>query len=158
MGEGDAPMCGCVEDMPVAVARADCTEIVPRANYTAYQNDDGYFVVEHKVGTFEFEYKACEGYHYKDDVTPESWSANPNPNELGLQRRNNDLSAYVYRQYLEGKKDLDQTEELEQTIIGYKDPSVNNGDIEREAACKSAFEQRYPGKKWEAPVQEEEEQ
>jgi len=149
--EGDHPMCGCVEDMP-AVARADCTEIVPRANYTAYQNEDGYLVVEHKAGTFELEYKACEGYHYNADVTTDDWSANPNANQLGLQQRNNDLSAYVYRQYLEGNKELDQTEALEKTIIGYKDPSVNNGDIEREAACKAAFEKRYPNEKWEAPV------
>jgi hypothetical protein len=145
--EGEQPMCGCVEDMN-PVARADCTEIVPRSNYTAYQNEDGYLVVEHKSGTFELEYKACEGYDYNVNVTPDDWITNPNINELGLKRQNNDLSAYVYRQYLEGKKDIDQTNTIEETIIGYKDPTVNDGDNQREVACKAAFEKRYPDKEW----------
>lgn len=151
--EGNEAMCGCVEDMTTVVARADCTEIVPRANYTAYQSDDGYFVVEHKAETFELEYRACEGFKYNADVSPDDYSENPNANQLGLQRQNNDLSAYVYRQYLEGKKGLAETEAFEETIIGYKDPEVNRGDNEREAACKAAFEARYEKKKWEAPVQ-----
>jgi len=156
--EGDSvPMCGCVEDMP-AVARADCTEIVPRANYTAYQNEDGYFVVEHKKGTFELEYNACEGYKYNPDVSPKAYAENPNANEQGLQRQNNDLSAYVFRQYLEGKKELEETEAFEETIIGYKDPEVNKGDNEREVACKKAFKAKYPGRPWEGPVKEEKEE
>jgi len=153
----EQPMCGCVEDMN-PVARADCTEIVPRANFTAYQDEDGYYVVEHKSGTFELEYKACEGYDYKASVTPDDWLKNyPNdPNKLKLKGQDNDLSAYVYRQYLEGKKDSDQTEAFEETIIGYKDPTVNDGDKQREVACKAAFGKRYPDKEWVAPVKAEE--
>jgi len=153
----EQPMCGCVEDMN-PVARADCTEIVPRANFTAYQNEDGYFVVEHKSGTFELEYRSCEGYDYKASVTPEMWAENPNnERELKLKRQNNDLSAFVYRQYLEGKKNLDQTDAFEGTVIGYKDPTVNDGDRQREVACKSAFQKRYPDKEWVVtPVVEEE--
>merc|ERR1712019_132121 len=75
--EGNEAMCGCVEDMTTVVARADCTEIVPRANYTAYQSDDGYFVVEHKAETFELEYRACEGFKYNADVSPDDYSENP---------------------------------------------------------------------------------
>mmetsp|Transcript_8 Transcript_8/g.8 ORF Transcript_8/g.8 Transcript_8/m.8 type:complete len:210 (+) Transcript_8:202-831(+) len=150
-------LCGCVEDMN-PVARADCTEIVPRANFTAYQNEDGYFVVEHKSGTLELEYNACEGFDYKADVTPEMWTENPDAHKLKLKRQNNDLSAHIYRQYLQGKKNTDQTEAFEGTVIGYKDPTVNDGDQQREVACKSAFEKRYPDKEWVVtPVEIEEE-
>jgi hypothetical protein len=158
--EGEQPMCGCVEDMN-PVARADCTEIIPRANYTTYQDEDGYLVVQYKSGTFELEYKACEGYDYNVNVTPNDWITNypNNINELGLQRQTNDLSAYVYRQYLEGKKDTDQINAIEETIIGYKDPTVNDGDNQREVACKAAFEKRYPDKEWVvAPVEEVDEE
>ena len=138
-------MCGCVEDMHV-VARADCTEIVPRTNYTAFQDPDtGYIVVEPKRGTFELEYNACEGYKYNPDVSPAAYAENPNANEQGLHRQTNDLSAKIFRQYLEGKKDLKETKAFEETIIGYKDPEVNKGDTEREAACKKAFEAKYRG-------------
>jgi len=148
-GNEEVPMCGCVEDMHV-VARADCTEIVPRTNYTAFQDPDtGYIVVEPKRGTFELEYNACEGYKYNPDVSPAAYAENPNAHEQGLHRQTNDLSAKIFRQYLEGKKDLQETKAFEKTIIGYKDPEVNNGDTEREAACKKAFEAKYPGQPWE---------
>merc|ERR1712232_534915 len=151
----DQPMCGCVEDMH-PIARADCTEIVPRVNYTSYQDDDtGFLVVEPQMETFSLEYKACEGYEYDPEVTPETFTENGNS---GLRRRNNDLSAYVYRQYLEGNKEFDQTVAFEETIIGYKDPDVNRGDTDREAACKAAFEQRYPGVEWIEREKEHEEQ
>jgi len=144
--QGDVqPMCGCVEDMH-PVARADCTEIVPRANYTSYQDaDTGLLVVEAQMDTFYLEYQACRGFQYNPEVTPESFAEN---GTKGLRGQNNDLSAYVFRQYLEGKKELDETEAFEETIIGYKDPDVNRGDAQREAACKSAFKQRYPGVEW----------
>jgi len=144
--EGDAiPMCGCVEDMH-PIARADCTEIIPRANYTAYQDEEsGFLIVEPDMSEFYLEYKACEGYEYKADATPETYAENGN---RGLRRKNNDLSAYVFRQYLEGKKSLEETEAFEETIIGYKDPNVNRGDNQRETACKNAFEERYPDVEW----------
>jgi len=88
------------------------------------------------------------------------WAENPNnERELKLKRQNNDLSAFVYRQHLEGKKNLDQTEAFEGTIIGYKDPTVNDGNRQREVACKSAFQKRYPDKEWVVtPVEVEQEQ
>lgn len=107
------------------------------------------------MDTFSLEYRSCEGYEYDPEVTPETFAENGNS---GLQRRNNDLSAYVYRQYLEGNKEFDQTVAFEETVIGYKDPDVNRGDTEREAACKAAFEQRYPGVEWIEREKEHEEQ
>jgi hypothetical protein len=137
----------------ISIARADCTEIVPRANYTAYQDEEtGFLIVEPDMDTFYLEYKACEGYEYKADFTPETYAENGN---RGLRRKNNDLSAYVFRQYLEGKKSFEETEAFEETIIGYKDPNVNRGDNQREAACKKAFEERYPDVEWAEKSQEE---
>jgi len=119
----------------------------------AYQDEEtGFLVVEPNMDTFYLEYRACKGYEYNADFTPESYAENGN---RGLRRRNNDLSSYVFRQYLEGKKRLEETEAFEETIIGYKDPNVSRGDNQRETACKMAFEERYPGIEWAEKVKEE---
>merc|ERR1712188_172326 len=146
---GSQAMCGCVEDMN-PIARADCTMVVARSEYKAYQDENtGLLVVESVPGSFELEFKACEGYDYDESITPEAFAEfDYNPHSAGLTRQNNDLSAYVFRQYLEGKVDESHTEALEKTIIGYRDPTVNDGDEEREIACKAAFEKRYPDKEW----------
>jgi hypothetical protein len=160
---GEQAMCGCVEDMN-PVARADCTEAIGRSNYTAYQDaTTGLFTVQPDPDSFEIEFKACEGYQYVDELDSESYlnDFDGNSHKAGLQRQNNDLSAFVFRQYLEGKIPKELTEKLEETIIGYKDPTVNKGDEEREVACKAAFEKRYPGMEWkerELPLDEEEEE
>merc|ERR1712110_267077 len=111
--------------------------------------------------TFELEYKACEGYDYDENMTPEEFAEfDYNPHSAGLTRQNNDLAAFVFRQYLEGKVDESHVEAFEETIIGYRDPTVNDGDEEREVACKAAFEERYPDEEWEVreiePTVEEE--
>merc|ERR1711907_471016 len=104
---GEQAMCGCVEDMNV-VARADCTEAVGRSNYTAYQDSEtGLLVVDINPDAFHIEFRACEGYDYQDEITPEEFAE-----------------------------------------VDYKDPTVNDGDNEREAACKAAFEERFPGQEW----------
>jgi len=144
---GDQPMCACVEDMN-PVARADCTEVIGRTNYTAYQDGPGGpYVIQPVAGSFYLEFRACEGYEYVEDFGPEDYAANPNAADL--EASNNDLAAFRYRQYIEGKVTKNQTEAFEKTIIGYRDPSVNDGDAEREIACKSAFEREYPGLPWE---------
>lgn len=146
---GAQAMCGCVEDMN-PIARADCTQVVARSEYTAYQDENtGLLVVENVPGTFELEYKACEGYDYDENMTPEEFAEfDYNPHSAGLTRQNNDLAAFAFRQYLEGKVDESHIEAFEETIIGYRDPTVNDGDEEREVACKAAFEKRYPNKEW----------
>merc|ERR1712125_274810 len=101
-----------------------------------------------------------EGYDYLDEITPEEFAeVDYNMHNAGLTRQNNDLSAFVFRQYLEGKVDESHTEAFEKTIIGYRDPTVNDGDDQREVACKAAFEKRYPDKEWverELDIEEEE--
>jgi hypothetical protein len=147
---GEQAMCGCVEDM-YPIARADCTEIIGRTNYTAYQDSEtGLFVVKHKSDTYKLQFKACEGYDYVDELDSETYLDffEGNHHKAGLRRQNNDLSAFVFRQYLEGKISKERTEKLEETIIGYRDPTVNDGDKEREVACKAAFEKRYPDMEW----------
>merc|ERR1712130_23260 len=128
------------------VARADCTEAVGRVNYTAFQDGDGGpFVVQPVPGTFYLEFQACQGYDFVEDFGPEDYA------EFGdaeLESSNNDLAAFVFRQYLEGKLSERHVETVEQTLIGYRDPAVNDGDAEREIACKAAFEDRFPGMVW----------
>ena len=141
------------------VARADCTEVIGLTNYTAYQDSEtGLFVVTYKPNTFELEFKACDGYEYDEDVSPEDYAAAENPNDLGLQRAHNDLSGFVFQQYLEGKITEEHTNSIEKTIIGYRDPSVNDGDDEREAACEAEFKKRYPNEEYESASSDSDEE
>jgi len=153
-GEGEEPMCGCVEDMP-AVARADCTEAIGLANYTMSQDSTtGLLKLEYVDESFEIEFRACQGWQYKEDVTPEKYQSASNIHQLGLRHQTNDLSAHVFRQYLEGRTDATFTDEYEKVVVGYKHPEVNQNDDEREKICKSKFEAKFPGKAWKKVVPE----
>merc|ERR1712167_118772 len=138
-------MCGCVEDMN-PVARADCTESIGRTNTTVAVSGEERLLVAHVAGSFKIEFQACEGYDYVEGFGPEDYETFPDAAEL--EASNNDLAAFVYRLYLEGKIDEGHTEAFTETIIGYKDPSVNEGDEEREVACEAAFKERFPGETW----------
>jgi len=143
---GEQAMCGCVEDMN-PVARSDCTEVLGRANYTAYQDGVGGSLVINPVpNSFYLEFRACQGYDYVEGFTPEDYAIPSNAADL--EASDNDLAAFVFRLYLEGKIDDQHVNAFEQTIIGYRDPSVNDGDDEREVACKAAFKERYPDLEW----------
>jgi len=111
---GEQAMCGCVEDMSAVIARADCTEAVGRTNYTA-SLDDGKLVIEHVPGSFRMQFRACEGFDYDDSISPEQYDEDYDFNyeEAELERSDNDLSAFVFRQYLEGKIDKDHVSEYE---------------------------------------------
>lgn len=152
----EQPMCGCVEDM-APVARADCSEIVGTASYTATLNDEGILQIEHVEDTFKLEFQACEGYQYNEIADPENF-ATTRPKDLGLKGKNNDLSAFVFKNYLKKQMTGDQVEIVKETLIGYEDPSVNKGDEEREAACAAAFEKKFPGREYEEKEVEEEEE
>jgi len=145
--QGEQAMCGCIEDM-APVARADCNQVVGKMNYTATVDVDR-IVVEGVPGSFELEFEACEGYEYVEDVGPEDLG------EVKLKSSNNDLAAFVFRQYLEGKLNEGKVELIEETLIGYRNPSVNKNDKNREEACQAAFEDRYPGVAYEEKVLEE---
>lgn len=150
---GYQAMCGCVEDMN-PIARADCTEAVGRANYTAYQDGEGGpLVVERVPDTFYLEFRACEGYDYVEGFTPDDLIDSKDE----LTNSNNDLSAFIFRQYIEGKIDQDHVDVVKDTLIGYTDPSVNDGDREREIACKAAFEEKFPDMEWKEREIEQEE-
>jgi len=103
----------------------------------------------------EIEYQACAGWEYTTDVTPQEYQESDNIWQFGLRHKTNDLSALVFRQYLEGKTDTKFTDEYEKTVVGYKYPEVNNNDDEREKVCKAAFEEKFPGQAWEIYVPEE---
>merc|ERR1711977_391892 len=139
---GQQAMCGCVEDM-APIARADCTEAVGSTNTTlSFDSDSGRLQVDFVSGTFNVKFQACQGYDYVEDLKPKDFAETPNA-AAELDASNNDLSAFVFRLYLEGKIDANQTEVFADTIIGYTDPSVNDGDDEREAACEAAFKEAF---------------
>lgn len=149
---GSHAMCDCVEEMPV-VARADCSEVVGKASYTVTVVDDEgskRFLIAHTPDTFELEFQACEGYKFVDDFTPDDYALDNDTKELSGQ--NNDLAAFVFRQYLERKLDEAQVATIEETLIGYRNPDVNKSDAKRNEACQAAFEKEFPGLKYEAKV------
>jgi len=147
---GEQSMCGCVEEMKATVARSDCTEAIGLANYTMTQSQDtGLLQLEYKPDTFEIEFRACQGWEYKADVTPERYQTADNIHRLGLRHRSNDLSAHIFRQYLEGRTDTSFTDEYEKVVVGYKHPEVNRNDREREKVCQAKFEEKFPTKAWE---------
>jgi len=157
---GEQAMCGCVEDMN-PVARADCTEAIGLANYTMYQDEEtGVLALAYNEDSFYIEFRACEGLEYKDEeITPADFEeVDGNYNKLGMRRKTNDLSAFIYRQYLEGKTDEGAIEKYEETVVGYRFPEVNNNDDEREKVCKAAFEEKYPNQAWVRIVEEIEEE
>merc|ERR1712078_112081 len=104
---------------------------VGKTNYTATIDDNtGYLVIVHKPDTFQIEFKACEGYDYDDSITPEQFQTeyNSNREDAGLESSNNDLSAFQFKQHFDA---------YEKTIVGYSDPTVNDGDDERQIVCKA---------------------
>merc|ERR1711971_1392909 len=100
---GEQAMCGCVEEMSSAIARADCTEVVGKTNYTASLNEDGLLVIEQKPDTFFLKFRQC----------------------------------------LEGKVTDKHVEEYEKTVVGYRDPSVNDSDEERNILCEEKFTEKF---------------
>merc|ERR1712119_227980 len=72
---GEQAMCGCVEDMN-PVARVDCTEAIGLANYTLSQDQEtGQLKIEYVQNSFEIEFRACQGWQYKADITPETYQS-----------------------------------------------------------------------------------
>lgn len=87
-----APMCGCVEQMPV-VTRSDCTQVDVTEVYTFdYDPLSGFSVT---VSDVKIDFNACQG----------------------LNNKNNDLSAYVARLETEGKVTLEQKNELKKHLV-----------------------------------------
>ena len=92
-----------------------------------------------------------EGYACVEDFGPEEYAdCQPRPIQCRRLAAINPTTIWpplsVFRQYIEGKIDEEYVNAVEETTtrIGYRDPSVNDGDDEREAACKAAFEERFP--------------
>merc|ERR1712118_566910 len=68
---------------------------------------------------------------------------NYNREDAGLESSNNDLSAFMFKQYLRGDVEESHVEAYEKTIVGYRDPSVNDGDDERQILCKAKYEEEF---------------
>jgi hypothetical protein len=143
---GQQAMCGCVEDMQSKLARADCTEAIGKTNYTASINEEtGYLEVSHKPETFQIVFRACEGYDFDESITPQQFQEeyNYNREDAGLESSNNDLSAFMFKQYLRGDIEESHVEAYEKTIVGYRDPSVNDDDEKRQIVCKAKYEEEF---------------
>jgi len=111
-----APMCGCVEKMPV-VTRSDCTQIDVDENAQFTYNEDTGLQVE--VTNFDIDFNACQG-------------ANNN---------NNDLEAYYEQLVDEGKAEEEELEELRKHLVGETycreaiDEFLEDQNIQQEPAC-----------------------
>jgi len=144
---GDHAMCNCIEEMP-PVARADCNEVVGITNYqVSFDSESKHIKIDPTPDTFELSFQACEGYKFVEDFSPEDYALDNDSNEL--RSEDNDLAAFVFRQYLEGKIDESHVAIVEETLAGYRKPEVKNSDQKREQACQAAFEKKFPGIKYE---------
>ena len=124
-----------------------------RTNYTA-SLDDGKLVIEHVPGSFRMQFRACEGFDYDDTISPEQYDEDYDFNyeEAELERSDNDLSAFVFRQYLEGKIDKDHVSEYEKTVVGYRNITVNDSDEERDKVCEEKFKSKFPNTEYKEKV------
>lgn len=145
---GSHPMCGCIEDMPT-VARADCNQVSGTANYTL-SIVGGELTIEKVAGSFDLEFEACEGYNFIEEFSPDDYESPEEKKEL--RSSNNDLAAFVFKQYLEGKIDQTHVTKIEETLIGYRNPDVNKSDKKREEACAAAFDKKFEGRPYEERV------
>lgn len=142
---GVQPMCGCIEDMN-PVARADCNQVSGSVEYVAKVVNNK-IEIEAKKETFELVFEACEGLQYVEGLTPADYDLEKQTTKF--KTSNNDLAGFVFKQWLEEKITDAHVEGVEAKLVGYRDPSVNNSDKNREAACAAAFEKKYPGQAYE---------
>jgi hypothetical protein len=132
------PMCGCIEDMN-PVARSDCTETIPVTDYTVSIDATEAISIAPLADTYRIKFEACEGYIY-NSYGPEGYQDALDMGEL--VNKDNDLSAFVYRLYLEEKMDLTVMDTIFiESLVGYEDPNTNNNV----AACAAAYEAKFPG-------------
>ncbi len=117
-----APMCACVEQMPV-VTRADCTQIDIVNEDVTFEYDEGSGLAA-EVSNLEIEFNACQG-------------ANNN---------NNDLGAYYERLVNEDKISEDKQESFEEIVVGeyYCREAIDKFLDEEGLAAKPACKYGYP--------------
>jgi hypothetical protein len=89
-----APMCGCIEHMPV-VSRADCTEVdVDQSVTVTYDKDTTLLTATATINDFEF--NACQG----------------------ADNTNNDLAAYYQQLVNDDKATANEKEQFDKYIVG----------------------------------------
>jgi len=89
-----APMCGCIENMPV-VSRADCTEVeVTQSVTVTYDKDTTLLTATATISNFDF--NACQG----------------------ADNTNNDLAAYYQQLVNDGKATASEKAEFDKYIVG----------------------------------------
>jgi len=118
-----APMCGCVEQMPV-VTRADCTEIEIASETVQFSFDDNVGELIADVTDLDINFNACQG-------------ANNN---------NNDLKSYVERLYDEGKIAEDKKTAVDEVVVGetYCREAIDKFLDEENLVAKPACRYGYP--------------
>lgn len=140
--EVEQAMCGCVEDM-APVARADCSQASGVADYTVSLGNEGIIEITADPASFELEFEACEGFKFNADVTPEDFATGKSRNKLGLKARNNDLSAQIFRLYLQGDISEEKMAKYEKTVVGLRQPNKTNKDSDRAQVCEEAFKAKF---------------
>jgi len=115
-----APMCGCVEKMPV-VSRADCTEIEAhefwKFEWDADAGEDGIGELSATLDRAEIDFNACRGRH-----------------------GNNDLERFYDRLYHEGRATLDERMRLKRHIAG----NDRCEEAREETMYRKGYEVAYP--------------
>jgi hypothetical protein len=93
-----APMCGCLEKMPV-VTRSDCTEIealeIWKFEWDADAGTEQFGAFTASLDRSEIEFNACRG-----------------------AGRNNDLESFYERLYREGRASLEERQMVKRTLVG----------------------------------------
>jgi len=115
-----APMCGCVEKMPV-VSRADCTEISA-------------------LEIWKFHWKADAGPNKEGELTASLDRAEIDFNACQARGGNNNLEAFYDRLYQEGRASLEDRQMLKRTLVG-NDNCARGRDFMMET---KGFEVFYP--------------
>ena len=93
-----APMCGCLEKMPV-VSRADCTEISA-------------------LEIWKFDWKADAGPNKEGELTASLDRAEIEFNACNGRGGNNDLERFYDRLYYEGRASLEDRQMVKRTLVG----------------------------------------
>ena len=136
-------MCGCLEDM-APVSRSDCSQAVGTAKYTVDFNENGVLEVQPVDQTFELSFEQCEGINYKENVGPSQYDPNKSLRNQSLKGKNNDLSAFLFKQYLEEGIGLDKLKLANNTLVGLT--QIDEEGKLPANACKTAFEDKFDAK------------
>lgn len=112
----EVAMCGCIEDMPVTVARADCTQIDVDQTWLLNYDDNGLLEASPKADSLTVNFNACKG------KLPDGTNAG------------NDLGAHVNRLVIQGRMTTEVQDVINKVLVGYAEDDNDDDDVICQAA------------------------